>query len=131
MTSRTSPEELRTIPLLSGLDDAQLAELSTSAEELSLDPGDVAFSGGQPAEYWWLLLEGTLELVRRVGNEDTVVGTMSNPGQWADGFRAWDPHGVYMATGQVVAPSRMLRLPAERLSELAAEWFPFLSLIHI
>ena len=126
MTSRrTSPEELRTIPLLEGLDDAQLAELSDSGEELSLAPGEVAFTGGQPAEHWWLLLDGTLELVRRVGHEDTVVGTMSNPGQWAGGFRAWDPHGVYMATGQVVTPARLLRVSAERLSVLAQAWFPF------
>ena len=122
---RTSPDELRTIPLLEGLDDAQLAELSDSGEELSLAPGEVAFTGGQPAEHWWLLLDGTLELVRRVGHEDTVVGTMSNPGQWAGGFRAWDPHGVYMATGQVVTSARLLRVSAERLSVLAQAWFPF------
>ena len=121
----TSTDELRGLPLLAGLDDAQLTELAAAGEQVELAPDDVAFGEGQPAEAWWLLLDGTLELVRRVGHEDTVVGTMGTPGQWAGGFRAWDPNGVYMATGQVVAPARLLRVPAERLAVMAQSWFPF------
>ena len=121
----TSVEELASLPLLAGLSHAQLAELAAAGEEVLLVPGDVAFRGGQPAEHWWLLLDGTLELVRRVGHEDTVVGTMQTPGQWAGGFRAWDPNGVYMATGQVVAPSRLLQVPAEQLAAMSQSWFAF------
>ena len=50
---------------------------------------------------------------------------MSNPGQWAGGFQAWDGHGVYMATARGVLPGRMLKVPAESLGEVAREWFPF------
>jgi signal transduction histidine kinase len=123
--TRTSTDELRGLSLLAGLDDGQLAELAAAGEQVELAPDDVAFHEGQPAESWWLLLGGTLELVRRVGHEDTVVGTMGTPGQWAGGFRAWDPNGVYMATGHVIAPSRLLRVPAERLAVMAQSWFPF------
>ena len=54
-----------------------------------------------------------------------MLGTMSTPGQWAGGFRAWDPHGVYMASGRTVSPGRMLRVPAEALGVMAQAWFPF------
>lgn len=87
--------------------------------------GTLLFRSDQPADHWWLLLEGRLDLIRHVGNEDTVLGTMSNAGQWAGGFRAWDSHDVYMATGRAVADGRYLRVPAERLGEKAQEWFPF------
>ncbi len=50
---------------------------------------------------------------------------MTTPGQWAGGFRAWDPNGVYMATGRAVAHGRMLRVPAEQLAARAQAWFPF------
>jgi len=123
--STTSTDELRELPLLAGLDDGQLAELAAAGEQVELSVDAIAFGEGQPAESWWLLLDGTLELVRRVGQEDTVVGTMGTPGQWAGGFRAWDPNGVYMATGRVVAPARLLRVPAERLAVMAQSWFPF------
>ena len=31
-----------------------------------------------------------------------MVGRMDVPGRWAGGFRAWDEHGVYLATGRGV-----------------------------
>jgi signal transduction histidine kinase len=120
-----STEELRMLPLLDGLDEAQLSELVAVGEQVELAPEQIAFGEGQPADFWWLLLDGTLELVRRVGHEDTAVGTMGTPGQWAGGFRAWDPNGVYMATGRVVAPARLLRVPADQLAVKAQAWFPF------
>ena len=92
---------------------------------MTFGAGEELFRGGQPAEFWWLLLEGTLELVRRVGNEDTVLGTMGTPGQWAGGFRAWDPNGVYMATGRSASSGRLLRVPADSLGVMAQSWFPF------
>ena len=118
-------DELRVLPLLAGLGDDQLASLAAAGEEVRFAPGDEVFRGGQPADVWWLLLDGTLELVRRVGSEETAVGQMGTPGQWAGGFRAWDPHGVYMATARAVTPGRMLAVPAEALGELAQSWFPF------
>src|SRR4051812_8096166 len=118
-------EELRQLPLLAGLGDDQLAALAAAGDEVAFAPGDELVRGGQPADVWWLLLDGTLELVRRVGSEETVVGQMGTPGQWAGGFRAWDPHGVYMATARAITTGRMLAVPAEALGELAQSWFPF------
>ncbi len=118
-------EELRSIPLFEGLADDQVRELSEAGHEVAFQPGDVLFRAGQPADVWWLLLDGKVELVRHAGHEDTVVGTMDTPGQWAGGFRAWDPHGGYMATGRAVTDGRFLRVPAERLGVLAQAWFPF------
>jgi len=118
-------DELRAIALLDGLSDDQVRALADAGEEVTFQPGDELFRSGQPADYWWLLLEGRVDLIRHVGHEDTVLGTMSNPGQWAGGFRAWDPNGVYMATGRATVGGRYLRVPAERLGEKAQEWFPF------
>jgi signal transduction histidine kinase len=125
MTDAVEVHELRALPLLAGLDEGQLAELAAAGDVVRFAPGEDLFRGGQPAEFWWLLLDGTLELVRRVGHEDTVLGTMGTPGQWAGGFRAWDPNGVYMATGRSVSAGRLLRVPAESLGAMAQSWFPF------
>ena len=69
---------------------------------------------GRPTS-WWLLLEGDIALVRRVGQEETTLGHMATPGQWAGGFRAWDEHGVYMASGRAVTDGRLLSVPADEL----------------
>ena len=118
-------DELRRMELFAGVSDDQLHDLVDCGKELAVEPGEQLFRAGRPAEHWWVLLDGTIELVRHVGADDTVLGSMSTPGQWAGGFRAWDDHGVYMATGRVAAPTRVLRVPAAALGERADEWFPF------
>ena len=50
---------------------------------------------------------------------------MDVPGRWAGGFRAWDEHGVYLATGRGATAGRVLRVPAEVLRERSNAWFPF------
>ncbi len=118
-------EELRALPLFDGLDDAQLAELVAAGGEHAFVAEEELFSEGQPADAWWVLLEGTVTLLRRVGSEESALGMMSSPGQWAGGFQAWDRHGVYFATGRAASAGRAFRLPSDRLAGLADAWFPF------
>jgi signal transduction histidine kinase len=49
---------------------------------------------------------------------------MDVPGRWAGGFRAWDEHGVYLATGRGIAEGRVLRVPADVLRDRIDHWFP-------
>jgi signal transduction histidine kinase len=117
--------DLRSIALFDGLSDAQLEQLAAAGEQVRFAPGEELFTERRPADDWWVLLEGTVSLVRRLGNEETALARMESPGQWAGGFRAWDPSGVYLATGRATSPGRMLRVPATALRELADRWFPF------
>ena len=117
--------ELRALPLFDGLDDEQLGTLVEAADEVDCPPGVELFHEGRPAAHWWVLLEGSITLLRKVGAEETVLGAMTSPGQWAGGFGAWDEHGVYFATGRSADGARCLRLPAETLRQLADSWFPF------
>jgi signal transduction histidine kinase len=118
-------DELRPLPIFEGLTDGQLAELVEGGAEVRIEPGVDLFREGQHADFWWVLVEGAIDLVRRVGREDTVVARMDAPGRWAGGFRAWDEHGVYLATGRGVTAGRVLRVPAEVLRERSNAWFPF------
>jgi signal transduction histidine kinase len=117
--------DLRGIGLFDGLTDGQLEELAGAGVEVPVQPGVVLFREGEHAEFWWVLVEGAIDLVRHAGREDVVVGRMDVPGRWAGGFRAWDEHGVYLATGRGVVAGRVLRVPAAALRERASAWFPF------
>jgi signal transduction histidine kinase len=118
-------DELRAISLFDGLADYQLAELAGGGTEVRIEPGVDLFLEGEPADFWWVLVDGAIDLLRHIGPEDTVVGRMDVPGRWAGGFRAWDEHGVYLATGRGAADGRVLRVPAEVLREGVNAWFPF------
>ena len=117
--------ELRRLRLLDGLDDAQLGDLLAAATEETTHRGELLFHEGRPADSWWVLLEGTVALIRQVGTEESVLGYMTEPGQWAGGFAAWDEFGVYFATGRAENPGRVLRLDSAELRRLSQQWFPF------
>jgi len=118
-------DELRPLPIFDGLTDDQLGELLEGGAEVRIEPGVELFREGEHADFWWVLVDGAIDLVRHVGREDTVVARMDVPGRWAGGFRAWDEHGVYLATGRGVTAGRVLRVPAEVLRERSDAWFPF------
>jgi signal transduction histidine kinase len=118
-------EDLRSIGLFDGLSEAQLGELVHGGDEVPIVPGVDLFHEGQQADFWWVLVDGAIELRRHIGREDTVVGRMDTPGRWAGGFRAWDEHGVYLATGRGIVAGRVLRVPSEVLRERSNAWFPF------
>jgi signal transduction histidine kinase len=118
-------EDLRGVGLFDGLSDGQLGDLVAVGTEVRFDAGDELFVEGRPADSWWVLLDGTVSLVRRVGHEETAVAVMDSPGRWAGGFRAWDPYGVYLATGRAVTGGRVLRVSAEALGQLSQDWSPF------
>jgi signal transduction histidine kinase len=118
-------EDLRGLSIFEGLSDDQLAELLAAGTEVRVEPGVELFHEGEHADFWWVLVDGALDLIRHVGREDTVVGRMDQPGRWAGGFRAWHEDGVYLATAQGVIGGRVLRVPAEALRERSMAWFPF------
>ncbi|MGZ4639391.1 MAG: sensor histidine kinase [Actinomycetes bacterium] len=118
-------DDLRPLGLFDGLTNDQLLELIDLGTEVLFVPGQQLFREGEAAEFWWILVEGRVDLVRHVGREETLLGAMDTPGRWAGGFRAWDDNGVYLATGRASAAGRVLRVPAQSLKEWSSAWFPF------
>jgi signal transduction histidine kinase len=117
-------DDLRPLFLFQGVPDEDLATLAAAGEEFTFAPGDVLFQQGARADYWWVLLEGRVEGLRRAGREENLVATMSNPGQWAGGFTAWNDDGRYMATGRAVTAGRMFRVSGDELGRWARGMFP-------
>src|SRR3954453_18683857 len=111
-------DHLSRIGLFSGTDDDQLGALLGFSTEVAFDSGDVLFEENHPAEYWWVLLDGAVDLVGHIGPAETLLGPMHVPGRWAGGFRAWDEHGAYLATGRAATAGRILRIPAADLRTL-------------
>ena len=114
--------------LTSSLTDQQLDELVAVGHEHEFAAGDDLFREGTTADVLWILLEGEIELTRRLGNQSTVVARMTTPGQWAGGLTAWgdaDGHSVYRASGQALTTGRCFLVPSSELSALVDRWSPF------
>ncbi len=119
-------DDLRAAFLTAELDDGQRAELIDAGHEIRFAPDDELFTEGRQADQLWILLEGEIELSRRVANRSNVVATMSTPGQWAGGLAAWGgADGVYRASGRAVTPGRCLVVPSDKLASVVGSWSPF------
>ena len=118
-------DDLRGVFLFEGLSDEQLRDLIAAGDEVRFESGDVLFREGEAADFWWVLLAGRVELLRRTRWEESVAGVMDRPGVWAGGFEAWTDKAGYMATARGASPGVMLRVPAEALGERVRAWFPF------
>jgi len=121
-------DDLRSAFLTGGLSDAQLSELIAVGKEMPFKHGDELFREGEAADFLWILLEGHIELVRGSVNERFVLATMSTPGQWAGGLRAWgdaSSSAGYRATGIASSDGRTFNVPSDDLGRLVGEWFPF------
>jgi len=119
-------KDLRPLFLFEALTDSQLRQLVAAGDEVHFEEGQELFKEGDPADCWWVLLEGQVSIVRRAGREAAIVMmTMERPGQWAGGFHAWDESSQYLATAKAVTTGRMFRLRSWELGQLTREWFPF------
>ncbi len=116
-------DELRQLAIFEKVTDDRLGQLLAVGRTIEIEPGLQLFTEGEPADHWWVLVDGAVDLFRTIGREEARVGQML-PGRWAGGFRAWDDDGVYLATGRGVEFGRLLRVPAADLRDLMNEWLP-------
>ncbi|HEX2783328.1 MAG TPA: ATP-binding protein [Ilumatobacteraceae bacterium] len=121
-------DDLRSTFLTTDLNEQQLAGLLAAGQEVRFRQGDELFREGEPADLLWILLDGRVELVRNSATETILLATMSTPGQWAGGLRAWgeaSSSAGYRATGIAATDGRAFTVPSEDLGRLVGEWFPF------
>ena len=62
--------DLRSTFLFDSLSDDQIATLIEKGEEVTFGESDVLFEEGQPADFFWVFLEGRVEMLRRTQREE-------------------------------------------------------------
>ena len=118
-------EEARGLYTFQGIPDDALAAALDESTEITAQPGEVLWVEGEPADYWWVLIEGELQFLRReTKGESTVARIFSRPGDWGGGLRAWSDSAPYAAGGRAGKPTRVLRVPAATLRRLVLDRSP-------
>ena len=117
--------ELRSLALFDKVTEDELRDLLALGGEVVFRAGDELWVQGRLCECWWVLIEGRIDLVRLAGHEETRVGAMAQPGQWAGGFTAWDDHAVYLANGRAATDGRALCVSSADLKAWTSALDPF------
>ncbi len=71
------PRELRHLPLFAAFSDDQLEQLIEQCEQLQLSAGDVLFEEGDPAQGLYVIMDGELEILKRVGGQAVTLANVS------------------------------------------------------
>lgn len=119
-------DELRTLFLFEHLDDDQLRWLCAHGHVERRAPG-VLYAEGEPAAWFYVLLDGTVALDRRVGVDDVEISRTSQRGVYAGAWASYlgdRAPQTYTQTLRVLAPSRFYALPATDFADLMTQWFP-------
>ena len=118
--------ELSTLFLFEKLDSDQLDRLCREGRTEQFDPGPV-YTEGDPATCFYVLLEGTVVMSRRVGADDVEISRTSKRGVYAGAMQAYlsDPGDAqYKGSMRVTVPSRFFVLPAATFAAILRDWFP-------
>ena len=129
MSGRPMPcsvAELSTLFLFEKLNADQLDRLCREGRVEQFDPGPV-YTEGDPATCFYVLLEGTLVMSRRVGADDVEINRSSQRGVYSGAMQAYltsPDQAVYKGSVRVTETSRFFILPAETFSAILRDWFP-------
>jgi len=124
---RLSTAELKTLFLFESLDDDQLAWLSATGSVDARAAGSVVYDEDEAATCFFVLLEGTIVLRRRVEGANVEVVRTEQRGVYAGATAAYvqsvDPK-PYPGSLQAITDARFWVIDAVAFAEAIREWFP-------
>jgi signal transduction histidine kinase len=121
-----SAAEISSLFLFEKLSPEQIGKLCAAGRVEQFEPGPV-YTEGEPAACFYVMIEGTVVLSRRVGGDDIEVSRTSQRGVYAGSIQAYlgdRVQQVYINSMRVTEPTRFFVLPAESFADFIHEWFP-------
>ncbi|MGW4735278.1 ATP-binding protein [Streptomyces shenzhenensis] len=121
-----NPNEIGSLFLFEKLEPEQLARLCHEGRVELFEPGPV-YTEGEPATCFYVMLEGTVVLSRRVAGDDIEVTRTSQRGVYAGAMQAYlgdRLRQLYNNSMRVTEPTRFFVLPADTFADIMSEWFP-------
>jgi len=111
-------EELRAVPLFAYLTEDILEWLKEHSGEIQLADGDLLFEEGQPAEHFFVLLTGGLQVTKKIGGREQHLATHK-----AGAFTGEIPlltGTPYIASAHALGHSHLLSITAEEFFHMLA-----------
>jgi len=124
---RLSADELRELFLFEHLDDDQLAWVADNGDVVESLAGTDVSVEGEPAECFFVLLEGTMTMARVVGGSEVETVRTSHRGVYSGAVQFYFGDRLeqrYPATVRAVTDCRFLALPAGPFAAVFREWYP-------
>ena len=123
---RCDPDEIGTLFLFDRLTPDQLRWLCDRGRIESVEPGWL-YREGESADYFYVLIEGSIALSRLVGSDDVEVSRTDQRGVYGGAIQAYLGDRVqqrYPNSMRVIDHSRFFVLDSAAFAQLMTDWFP-------
>ncbi|MFY1634789.1 sensor histidine kinase [Solwaraspora sp. WMMB335] len=124
---RLDAAALRGLFLFESLTDQQLARIAELGRVRRWTTGQTVYAEGEPAECFFVLLDGAITLSRRVHGTEVEVTRSEHRGAYAGATQAYAGdrmQQVYPNTMRAVRDVALLALPAREFAAAIRQWFP-------
>jgi signal transduction histidine kinase len=124
---RLTPDELRGLFLFESLSSEQLAHLAEHGRVEHRRAGEAVYVEGEAASCFYVLLDGTVTLSRRVQGDDIEVSRTSRRGVYGGAMQAYVgdlAEQRYLNSLFAVTDCAVFALPAAIIAEAMRSWFP-------
>jgi len=128
---RLTPAELSQFFLFESLDEEKLNWLAENGRVQRYPADATVYGAEEPATCFFMLIEGTMIMYRRVGDHDVETTRSSQPGAYSGATRAWLTPTMTEAQAQKYAGSvrtqtecSFFQIPADDFGAALQRWFP-------
>jgi signal transduction histidine kinase len=126
-TRRLSNAELRELFLFADLGEHQLDWISAHGDVVAYLAGDVVSAEGDPAECFYVLLSGTLSMVRMVRGAEVETVRTDRRGVYCGAIQFYlgdQVEQLYPTSVRAVTDAEFLALPVAEFGAKFRQWFP-------
>ena len=109
-------DDLRTVTILKGLPEWQVAWFSDHGEKIDLALGDRMFERGQPSDFMFIVVRGTIQRYEEIGGQWLVVAT-TRQGE-VTGMLPYSRMTNYPGYTVATEPSQVLRIEKNDFQEM-------------
>ena len=102
---------IRQIPLFTSLSESEIRSLQEVSEEYYCQPGKVLLMEGFQNDYFYILLEGEVEIIKSFGTLDERFLRISREGSLLGEMGKFSQEGTHTATCRSLTDCRLLQVP--------------------
>lgn len=105
-----SVETLSQFPLFDNLPEREIWALAESSQVCRFQAGEVLFTEGSSTDYFYLILDGEVEIIKSLGTADERLLAMSQKNAILGEMSKFSQNGTHTASARTYTPCKMLKV---------------------
>ena len=111
-------EIIRKNPIFENIPENEIKALKDQSQKEAFEPGEILFREGLTSDYFYLLIEGQVEIIKSLGSVDERLLGIFNQGAILGEMSKFNQDGGHTASVRATKPSELLKVPFSWLDSI-------------